>query len=66
METVLVSGFDADNALMEKTRTLDDHSGIWGVIELWFSQMPAPASIKIECFDSADSPLHSFTVTPVT
>lgn len=63
METALLSGFKPDDELVEKTRTIDDHGGIWGIIELWFGQDNNLQQITVDCFDSADALLHQFVVT---
>lgn len=66
METALVCGYDADSVLQEKTRTIDDHLSIWGLIELWFSQAPTIASVHVSCYDSNDVLVHEYVVTAVS
>ena len=66
MDTALITGYDADDVLLEKTRAMCDHTGIFGTIELWFNQEPKPTSIKVECFDTADTCIHSYLITHTT
>jgi hypothetical protein len=65
METAVVCGYDAEDVLQEKTRTIDDHSGIWALVELWFSQEPPITSVTVTCYNSSDAEIHAFTITPV-
>lgn len=65
METAVVSGYNAEDVLQEKTRTIDDHAGIWGLIELWFNQEPLIGTVKVSCYNSADVLLHEYLVSPI-
>lgn len=66
MDTALVCGYDADSVLLEKTRAMCDHAGIFGIIELWFSEEPIPTTIIVQCFDTADTLTHEYQVTKTT
>jgi hypothetical protein len=65
MNTALISSFDAEDALIQKTRTVDDHDAIWSTIVVWLAAEEV-AKIKVERFNAQDVCEQCYEVTLIS
>lgn len=64
MNTALIIGYDADDVILNKTRTNDDHDAIWGVVTLWMENEDI-ATVNVKRFDSSDILVQEYNVALV-
>jgi hypothetical protein len=63
MDTALIIRYGAEDAILEKQRTVDDTGAIWGIVELWLLEVTT-VSVRVERYDSTDTEVSCFVATP--
>lgn len=64
MNTALIIATDAEDAVVDKTRTLDEHDTIWSSVVTWLAT-EGVAAVTVKRYDTSDTLVQQYVVTLV-